>query len=192
MLASTGAGVALYAYHESGDFTQATAIEVMQESDSEITDNRKSVFTFYKTPGAMPELKFANRKKRVITLDLFKGSVVLLNIWATWCIPCREEMPALNRLQAKLGGADFQVIALSIDTGQSSIIEKFYQDLGLEALSIYHDPTGGVSYTLHVPGIPATFLIDREGRGLGYVIGPIEWDNPEIVAEIKSYLATDN
>jgi thiol-disulfide isomerase/thioredoxin len=191
MIVATGAGVALYAYLESGDFTQATAIEVMQEPDSEITDNRKSVFTFYKTPGPMPELKFVNRKKRVITLDAFHGTVVLLNIWATWCGPCREEMPALDRLQAELGGPDFEVIALSIDRGQPSIIERFYQELGLESLKIYHDPTGGASYTLRVPGIPTTFLIDRKGRGLGYVIGPIEWDSPEIVQEIKGFITQE-
>jgi thiol-disulfide isomerase/thioredoxin len=187
-IVATGAGGALYAYLDSGVFTQATAIEVMQESDSEITDNRKSVFTFYKKPGPMPELKFVNRKKRVITLDAFHGSVVLLNIWATWCVPCREEMPALDRLQKELGGPDFEVVALSIDRGQSFTIEKFYQELGLESLKIYHDPTGGVTYTLHVPGIPATFLIDRKGQGLGYVIGPIEWDSPEILQEIKGFI----
>ncbi len=189
MIVATGAGATLYAYLESGVFKQAVAIEVMQEPDSEITNNRKSVFTFYKTPGAMPKLNFVDRNKRVITLEAFQGSVVLLNIWATWCLPCREEMPALDRLQAELGGPDFEVVALSIDRGQSSIIEDFYRELGLKSLALYHDPTGGVNYTLRVPGLPTTFLIDRKGNGLGYIVGPAKWDSPEIVEEIKGYLS---
>ena len=191
LLAATGAGMALYSYLEPGDFTQASATEVTPGPDSENTGSKQSVFSFYNTPVAMPELRFLNRKKREITLEAFRGSFVLLNIWATWCVPCREEMPALDRLQAELGGPDFEVVALSIDKGQSSIIKNFYTELGIDSLFIYHDPTGGASFKLNVPGIPATFLIDREGRGLGYVIGPIEWDTPEIVQEIKGYITQE-
>jgi thiol-disulfide isomerase/thioredoxin len=190
-LVATGAGGAFYTYLESGGTLQMLIAEFTPEFEDGNTDNSQSVFSFYKTPIAMPELKFLNRKKREITLEAFQGTVVLLNIWATWCVPCREEMPALDRLQAKLGGPDFEVIALSIDRGPPSIIEEFYQELGLESLKIYHDPTGGASYTLRVPGIPTTFLIDRKGRGLGYVIGPIEWDSPEIVQEIKGFITQE-
>ena len=68
------------------------------------------------------------------------------------------------------------------------MIEEFYEELGLESLKRYHDPTGGASFKLEVPGIPATFLIDRQGRGLGYRIGPAEWDSPAIVGEIETYI----
>ncbi len=188
MLAATGAGIASYTYLVSGDFTQASAIEVTPEPASENTDNRQSVFTFFKTPEVMPELRFLNHKNRELTLEAFQGKVVLLNIWATWCVPCREEMPALDRLQAELGGPDFEVVALSIDRGPSSIIEEFYEELGLESLAIYHDPTGRASYKLNMPGIPATFLVDRKGKGLGQVIGPVEWDSPEITLEIEAII----
>ena len=140
----------------------------------------------------MPELKFINRRNREISLDAFKGSFVLLNIWATWCVPCREEMPALDRLQSQLGGADFEVLALSIDKGSPTVIRKFYKQLEIESLKVYHDPTGGASFTLEVPGIPATFLLDRDGKGLGYVVGPVEWDRPEVVEEIRGYLSAKN
>ena len=169
------AGVAWFAFTKFGDGAQDL-------------DANESVFSFYHKPTELPELKFLNRKNREITLDVFKGSVVLLNIWATWCVPCRDEMPALDDLQAQLGGPDFEVIALSIDRNPRSVIENFYEDLELKQLKIYHDPTGEASFTLRVPGIPATYLIDREGRAIGYRIGPAEWDNAEIVDEIRGYI----
>ena len=189
----TAAGTSMFLYYQTefGNFGESSSVSEPPEPDNESTGNNQSVFSFFETPQTMPELKFLNSKKREVTLEAFQGWVVLLNIWATWCVPCREEMPALDRLQAQLGGSDFEVLALSIDRGQTSIIEKFYQELELNSLAIYHDPTGGASYKLNVPGIPATFLVNREGKGIGYVIGPIEWDSPEIVSEIKSYLSRE-
>jgi thiol-disulfide isomerase/thioredoxin len=186
-----GAGMVLYKQTEFGFFDDTFSVNEPPGLDSKTASNGQSVFSFYKKPIALPELKFLNSKKREVTLEAFQGWGVLLNIWATWCVPCREEMPALDRLQAELGGPDFEVIALSIDRGSSTIIERFYQDLELNSLAIYHDPTGSASYTLKVPGIPATFLINREGKAIGYVIGPIEWDSPEVVNEIKGYLSQD-
>lgn len=130
-----------------------------------------------------------NRKNREITLEAFRGSHVLLNVWATWCAPCREEMPALDRLQEKMGGPDFHVLPLSIDEAHPAIIRKFYEDLGLKFLYVYHDPSGGAFSKLNLPAIPATILLDPNGRGMGYVMGPVEWDSPEIVSELKSYLS---
>lgn len=192
MIVATGAGVALYAYIQSGGLTSATAIEVKQEPDIKMVKNKESIFTFYKIPRAMPKLNFVDGNQGAVTLEAFQGSVVLLNIWATWCLPCREEMPALDRLQAKLGGPNFAVVALSIDRGPSSMIANFYEEFGIKALALYHDPTGEVSYALPVAGIPTTFLIDRNGNGLGLIVGPVKWDSPEIVQELTGYLALNN
>ena len=182
------AGLILYDRSDLGEVSGELSSGTPLVSSGDESVREESVFSFFETPREMPELKFLNRKNLEITLEVFKGSVVLLNIWATWCVPCREEMPALDRLQAQLGGADFEVVALSIDRGSSSVIEEFYEELGLESLKRYHDPTGGASFKLEVPGIPATFLIDRQGRGLGYRIGPAEWDSPAIVGEIETYI----
>ena len=154
------------------------------------TDSRQSqlVFNYFKTPAVMPELNFVNYKNRKLNLESFHGKVILLNIWATWCVPCREEMPALDRLQATLGGVDFEVVALSIDKGQINIIEDFYEKLELKSLAMYHDSTGSASFKLSTNGIPATYLINREGKGLGGVLGPVEWDSPEMIKEIRSHL----
>ena len=187
-IAAFTAGTVWYAYTDFGDDAQESSAGVTFETDRE-NSLEEYVFSFYSAPAAMPELKFLNHKNREITLDVFKGSVVLLNIWATWCVPCREEMPALDSLQAQLGGPEFEVVALSIDRSPRSVIENFYEDLELKQLKIYHDPTGEASFTLKVPGIPATILIGREGRAIGYRIGPAEWDSPEVVEEIRGYLA---
>lgn len=154
------------------------------------TVKSRSVFTLFNSQGQLPEMRFINRKNREITLEAFRGSFVLLNIWATWCAPCREEMPALDRLQEKLGGPNFHVLPLSIDETHPSVIRKFYKDMGIKFLYVYHDPTGGTFSDLNLPGIPATILVDRKGHGIGYVVGPVEWDSPEVIQEIKSYLAS--
>ena len=146
------------------------------------------IFNYFKTPAVMPELNFVNYKNRKLNLESFRGKVILLNIWATWCVPCREEMPALDRLQAKLGSADFEVVALAIDRGQINIIEDFYEKLEIRSLAMYHDSPGSASFKLNVNGIPATYLVNREGKALGGVLGPVEWDSPGIVNEIRSHL----
>ena len=166
-------------------FYMYTNTIIVDSGDSQL------ILNYYKTPAVMPELSFVDGKNRELSLEPFHDKVIRLNIWATWCVPCREEMPALDHLQAMLGGADFEVVALSIDRGQIDIIEEFYKELELSSLAIYHDSTGGAPYKLNVRGIPATLLINREGKELGRVVGPAEWDSPEIVKENRSHLPPD-
>jgi len=108
--------------------------------------------------------------------------MVLLNVWATWCVPCRKEMPTLDRLQARLGGKDFLVIALSIDREGVAPVKRFYQELKLEKLAIYVDPSGKGSRALAIPGVPTTLLIDRQAREIARKMGPAEWDGAEMVS----------
>lgn len=146
-------------------------------------------FSLLETPRPVPELDFVDGEGRELTLTAFEGQTVLLNIWATWCVPCREEMPALDRLEARLGGSDFEVVALSIDRDGLEAVRAFYAELGLKHLAIYLDPSGNAARELGLIGIPGSFLIDREGREVGRLVGPAEWDAPEMVAFIKSGLA---
>ena len=136
-------------------------------------------------PRALPEIRFSDEQGRDLTLADFRGQVVLLNIWATWCVPCRKEMPALDRLQARLGSDDFAVIALSIDHKGVEAVKGFYRELGLEKLAIYLDPAGKGSSALAIPGVPTTLLIDREGRELARKMGAAEWDGPETLSLIE-------
>src|SRR6266851_2630090 len=99
-------------------------------------------------PRALPEIHFADDQDHKLTLTDFRGTVVLLNIWATWCVPCRKEMPALDRLQAQLGGDDFVVLPLSIDRAGLPAVKRFYEELGLQKLGIYIDASGAASRAL--------------------------------------------
>lgn len=115
-----------------------------------------------------------------------RGKVVLVNLWATWCAPCRQEMPALDRLQGKLGGPDFQVIALSVDRGGVPAVNRFYQDVGVRNLPVFVDLAGTVLRQAGATGLPTTLLFDRDGREIGRFVGPAEWDGPRIEAILKS------
>ena len=126
----------------------------------------------------------------IYTLADFRGRLVLLNIWATWCFPCRREMPALDRLQAKLGGLDFEVIALAIDQKGVPVVEAFYEELGLEALRVYVDASTKAAPDISVVGIPTTLLVDRAGDEIGRFVGPYEWDDPKITAFLREQITT--
>lgn len=118
------------------------------------------------------------------TLADFRGRHVLLNVWATWCVPCREEMPSLERLQVKLGGPQFMVLALSVDSGGVEAVRKFYAELGLKALDIFVDRSLQVNSALRIVGLPSTVLIDGDGREVARHIGPAEWDSAPLVESI--------
>jgi thiol-disulfide isomerase/thioredoxin len=136
-------------------------------------------------PRALPEVRFQDDQGRDMTLGDFRGRVVVLNVWATWCVPCRKEMPTLDRLQARLGGKDFLVVALSIDRKGVEAVRGFYQEVGVENLAIYVDPSGKGSHALAIPGVPTTLLIDREAREVARKMGEAEWDSPEMVSLVE-------
>jgi thiol-disulfide isomerase/thioredoxin len=157
---------------------------VVGNDSSAASGNPLELSTFDK-PRDLPEIRFADDQGHDLTLADFRGRVVLLNLWATWCVPCRKEMPALDRLQAKLGGKEFLVIPLSIDRDGVASVKRFYQELGLEKLGIYVDPSGKGARALAIPGVPTTLLIDRQGREVARKMGAAEWDAPEMVALIE-------
>ena len=132
-------------------------------------------------PKAIPELRFLDGAGRTRSLGEFKGRFVLLNIWATWCAPCREEMPALDRLQTRLGGPDFEVVALSIDQQGLETVRKFFGETGIKSLQPFIDPSAQAAFKLGAPGVPSTLLVDRAGREVGRHSGPAKWDAPEII-----------
>jgi thiol-disulfide isomerase/thioredoxin len=145
-------------------------------------------FRAHPTPHALPSIAFEDEKGSSLTLAHFRGKVLLLNIWATWCPPCRKEMPSLDRLQQQLGGPDFEVVALSIDHEGVSVVKRFFKEIDIRALAIYNDKTVRAGLDLGAVGIPTTLLIDRSGREIGRVAGPAEWDSPEAVETIQRYL----
>jgi thiol-disulfide isomerase/thioredoxin len=149
------------------------------------TPTKGLVLTRFDPPRAVPEIRFADDQGHDLTLDNFRSRVVLLNVWATWCVPCRKEMPALDRLQAKLGGEEFLVIPLSIDRDGAPAVKRFYREVGVEKLGVYVDPSGRTSRALSVPGVPTTMLIDREGREVARKMGEAQWDGPEMASLVE-------
>ena len=140
-------------------------------------------------PRAVPNLTFVDGNGAPRNLAQFRGRLVLLNVWATWCPPCRREMPTLERLQAQLGGPDFEVVALSIDRGGRAAVDSFFDEINVRALKVYVDSTTAVRNDLALTAFPTTLLIDRQGREIGRYTGGANWDSPEVVAALRKYLA---
>ena len=145
-------------------------------------------FATHPEPRALPEVAFQDGEGKPRTLAAFEGKVVLLNLWATWCAPCRHEMPTLSRLQERLGGPEFEVVALSVDRAGAKVVREFYNALGVENLALYVDPSMQATRTLSAIGLPTTLLLDRPGREMGRLVGPAEWDSPEAMALIEHAL----
>ena len=141
-------------------------------------------------PREVANLRFSDGEGRPTSLAAFRGRFVLLNVWATWCLPCRDEMPTLDRLQATLGGPDFEVVALSIDHGGLPVVRDFFDGTNTKHLQPYLDTFGDAQSSLAVVGVPLTLLIDREGREIGRKLGPAAWDDPRMVQLIRSHMAS--
>jgi thiol-disulfide isomerase/thioredoxin len=146
-------------------------------------------FVMHDAPKPVATVAFEDAQGRSRTLADFKGKVVLLNIWATWCIPCRKEMPALDRLQEAMGGPDFEVVAVSIDRGGIEKVRSFYAEIGLRNLAMHIDVSGQAPRAFGAVGLPTTLVIDRAGQELGRVIGPAEWDSSEIADSLKPIIS---
>lgn len=135
-----------------------------------------------------PIAEFQDGNGRPVSIHDFGDRLVLLNIWATWCGPCVAEMPALDRLQAKLADEGLVVVAVSIDRQGVDIVKPFFQRLGIAHLPIYVDPQSRFVGEIGPRGLPTTLLI-RNGLILGFMVGAAEWDAPEAVALVRHYLA---
>ena len=127
---------------------------------------------------------------KVVTLESFAGKVQLVNLWATWCVPCREEMPALNALQKALGGPKFQVTAINLDTGDDTKPKEFLAETKIDALPLHHDATLSSFNAMKKAGIaiglPASVLVDGKGCMLGAMNAPAAWDSDDAKALIRA------
>jgi thiol-disulfide isomerase/thioredoxin len=137
----------------------------------------------------MGAFTFANAKGETLDLSKWKGRVVLLNLWATWCTPCKKEMPDLSKLQTALGGADFEVVALSVDRKGLAASEAFLKEISVANLATYVEPDGKSLAALQALGLPATILIDRNGKEAARLLGPADWASPEALAMAKALIA---
>jgi len=141
-------------------------------------------------PRRLPDLAFRDAGGADHKLAEWRGRTVLFNLWATWCVPCRKEMPALDALQARLGGATFEVVAVNIDTRDAEKPKKWLQEVGVRNLAYYADPTAKTFQDLKAVGkafgMPTTLLIDRQGCELAALAGPAEWASDDAVKLVEA------
>ncbi len=135
-----------------------------------------------------PQVSFTDPSGRRLTLGDFRGQVVLVNFWATWCEPCRREMPSLLRLERALSSDDFRLITISTDRQAAAIVRPFLEANGLGELRAYFDPDRRAYAAFGSAAIPTTILIDRRGREIGRYRGWAEWDNPATAAQVREIL----
>ncbi len=138
----------------------------------------------------LPTLRLVAADGSAHGIEDFAGQGLVLNFWATWCIPCVAEMPSLARLGAALQGAGIAVLPLSSDRGGVPVVEKFYHDHEITGLPIWLDPNGDAVHKLKLRGIPTTLVIDRQGRERGRVEGAADWAAADSVAKIKAIVGT--
>ena len=144
-------------------------------------------------PIQVPDLRFQDASGQPKTLADWRGRTVLFNLWATWCVPCRKEMPALDALQAKLGGDAFQVVAVNIDTRNLEKPKAWLKEVGIERLGYFADPSAKVFQDLKAAGrafgMPTTLLIDPSGCEIATLAGPAEWASEDAVKLLQAALA---
>ncbi|MGI9524043.1 MAG: TlpA family protein disulfide reductase [Hyphomicrobiaceae bacterium] len=170
--------------HNATSSSQATGTDMT----TDLNVGAMTTFVFKDDPTPVPPAPFNNGAGQSISIENFAGRIVLLNLWATWCAPCRKEMPDLDRLQAELGGEDFEVVAVSVDRGSPAKSQKFLDDIDVKSLKLYHDPSAQLGFKLKTIGMPSTLLIDRQGREIGRLVGPAEWDSADAKRLIKAHL----
>lgn len=162
-----------------------------QTADTSKRLNRGQMATFViKKPQPLPELNFINGEGKKLSLADWRGKVVLINIWATWCGPCRHEMPSLAKLDKALEGEPFDVLAISIDRKGLSASRKFLEEINVaDQLGLYLDPEAKANFTLKAHGLPASILMDRQGREIGRLAGPADWASEDAIRLIRAAIA---
>jgi thiol-disulfide isomerase/thioredoxin len=168
----------------------ATAQRSRAGVDPELVKGSMARFTLAKAPKTLPNLEFQDAGGKPVRLEDFRGKVVLINFWATWCAPCVKEMPSLDSLQGALPKDRFVVLPLSIDGPSKPKVEPFYKERKLKQLGIYFDKGRKTMQSLDVTLLPTSVLVDPARREVGRIEGDADWDTPEAIALMKAAMAT--
>ncbi len=195
-------GASLYAFADLGKFFagsgientgQCAAAQAKTASLKPLVKGEIAALQITEKPAPVRPLSFVNAKGEPVTLENFRGKTILLNLWATWCTPCRQEMPALDALQGQLGSKDFEVVAVNIDQRNLDKPKAFLDEIKVTKLAYYADPSVKIFQDLKAAGrafgMPTSLLIDPEGCELANLAGPAEWSGPEALALVRAALA---
>lgn len=140
-------------------------------------------------PRPAPAIQFADANGQTHALSDFRGHAIVLNLWATWCVPCVAEMPALAALSRTLAPSDIAVLPLSSDRGGANVVRGFFERFEIKGLPVLIDPHGAAASALSAEGIPTTILIDAAGRERGRLEGPADWNSPDMVTKVRALLS---
>jgi thiol-disulfide isomerase/thioredoxin len=190
--------VALAAVYGMGAFTRnapdaacATAVELARRVGP-LARGEVAAFVPAEQPLRLPNVAFRDTAGTERHLSDWRGRTVLLNLWATWCVPCRKEMPALDTLEGKLGGPAFEVVAVNIDTRDPAKPRTWLTEAGISRLAYYADPSAKLFQDLKIigraPGMPTTLLVDPAGCEIGTAAGPAEWASEDAVKLVTAAL----
>ncbi|TDW19710.1 thiol-disulfide isomerase/thioredoxin [Rhizobium azibense] len=168
---------------------ECTATKDLVQKITPLAKGAVAAMVAVNAPRKLTSVAFNGPDGKPVTLESFAGKTVLLNLWATWCVPCREEMPALNALEKEMGSDKFQVVAVNIDTGDDEKPKAFLSETGVDSLQFYRDNTIGVFNSLKKEGVafglPVTLLIDDNGCLVSAMNGPAAWDSGDAKALIQ-------
>jgi thiol-disulfide isomerase/thioredoxin len=185
-------GIGGFKRGSTGDSACNGAVSLAQKI-APLAHGELAALTMATTPLRLPDLAFWDADGKPRKLSDWRGKTVLVNLWATWCVPCRKEMPALDSLQTKLGGKDFEVVAINIDTRDAEKPKNFLKDAGLTRLGYFSDQKAKVFQDLKniskALGMPTSVLVDGQGCEIANIAGPAEWASDDAIKLIKSAVA---
>jgi thiol-disulfide isomerase/thioredoxin len=194
ILGVTSGGIAVYLNNASpANDETASACTISQERRAALNaaaQGQVAAFAVVDDARPAPMMAFLDGEGRSRTIEDWRGRTVLFNLWATWCAPCREEMPALDTLQANMGGRSFEVVAVNIDTRESADPAGFLDEINVQALAFYQDSSADLFQDLRAEGLafgmPTTLLIDSDGCLQGFLAGAAHWDSADAVALVQA------
>ena len=166
----------------------AMAAESLKQLDTRADGPRILNMVAHAEARSLPAFKFIDRDGTQLSLEDFRGKLVALHFWATWCYPCREELPTVDAMHGELGGADFAVVPLSVDRDGAELVSRYYADNNINNLSVYIDEGMDAARALLVNGIPYTILVNREGEEIARVLGDRDWSTPEVMALMRQLI----
>ncbi|WP_316398639.1 thiol:disulfide interchange protein TlpA [Bradyrhizobium sp. 33ap4] len=185
------AGVSSLKHPAGGDIACNTAVALAKKI-SPLAHGEVAALTMATTPLMLPDLTFEDANGQPKKLSDWRGKTVLVNLWATWCVPCRKEMPALDSLQTKLGGKDFEVVAINIDTRDPDKPKNFLKEANLTSLGYFSDQKAKVFQDLKnigkALGMPTSVLVDGKGCEIANIAGPAEWASDDAIKLVKAAL----
>lgn len=175
-------------YKKEGRESKVESEKTAKAPSAKVTQSLKN-FVTHPSPKVLPKLELQSADTAPLSLDTFKGELLVVNFWATWCAPCRKEMPQLDALAKRYGDKNVRVIALSVDRGGAKKPEAFLNELGISELTRAYDPSYKSARAAKLIGLPTTLLVSPEGLEIGRLAGEADWNSASVHALLDAYLA---